>query len=69
MESKILNYPVRNATYSKFIQCAIEGKVDYIITKDKDLLNLKSIEKEKILHPKKILKILSGIFQKTYINI
>jgi len=34
IEFGILNYPVRDATDNKFIQCAIEGKVDYIITQD-----------------------------------
>ncbi len=59
IEFGILNYPVRDATDNKFIQCAIDGKVDYIITQDKDLLSLKNIGKIKILKPKEILDILS----------
>lgn len=38
------------------IECAIEGKVDYIISKDNHLLNLKQFEGIKIVSPEEFLK-------------
>lgn len=40
----------------KFIQCAIDGKADYIISGDNHLLELKSFQQIKILSPKDFLK-------------
>jgi len=42
----------------KFLELAVSAKADYIITGDKDLLNLKEINKIKILSPKKFLSLL-----------
>jgi len=58
-EDILVNYPVRHGKDNKFIQCAILGKVDYIITQDKDLLSLKNIGKIKILRPSELLRIIS----------
>lgn len=41
---------------NKILECAKEGKVDYIITQDKHLLKLKSFEGIKILKPDEFLK-------------
>ena len=38
------------------LECAIEGKVDYIITQDSHLLKLKEIKGIKILSPAELLK-------------
>ncbi|MDO8623656.1 MAG: putative toxin-antitoxin system toxin component, PIN family [archaeon] len=36
---------------NKVLECAVEGKVDYIISQDKHLLNLKEFNKIKIITP------------------
>jgi len=41
------------------LECAVSGKVDFIITGDKDLLVLKSFRKIPIVSPRQFLKILS----------
>ena len=43
---------------NKIIECAKEGKVDYIISQDEHLLGLKKFENIKILNPKDFLKLL-----------
>jgi uncharacterized protein len=43
---------------NKIIECAIEGKSDFIITQDKHLLNLKKNKKIKIITPEEFLKLL-----------
>ncbi len=40
------------------IECAIEGKVDYIVTQDEHLLDLKEFEGIKIVTPEEMMKIL-----------
>jgi len=42
----------------KFLELAVSAKANYIITGDKDLLNLKEINKIKILSPKEFLSLL-----------
>ena len=42
---------------NKILECAFEGKVDYIISKDNHLLNLKEVQGIKILTPEEFLKI------------
>ena len=42
----------------KFLELAVSAKADYIITGDKDFLNLKEINKIKILSPKEFLSLL-----------
>ena len=42
---------------NKIIECALEGRVDYIITNDAHLLDLKEVEGIKILKPADFLKI------------
>jgi len=41
------------------LECAVSGKVDFIVTGDKDLLTLKSFRKISIITPKKFLEIIS----------
>jgi len=41
---------------NKILECAKEGKVDYIVTQDKHLLKLKSFEGIEILNPCEFLK-------------
>jgi len=43
---------------NKFIEAAIEGKADFIVTQDKHLLKIKEYNGVKIIHPKEFLKIL-----------
>lgn len=43
---------------NKILECALAGNVDYIVTQDKHLLNLKEFEGIKIVTPKKFLKII-----------
>ena len=42
----------------KFLELAVSAKADYIITGDKDLLDLKEFNKIKILSPKEFLSLL-----------
>src|SRR3989338_4519520 len=42
----------------KIIECAVEGKVDYIITQDNHLLKLKDFEGIRIVTPKEFLDLL-----------
>lgn len=42
----------RDPSDNKFLECALDGKVDYIITGDKHLLELKKYKKIKIVDPK-----------------
>ena len=41
------------------LECAVSGKVDFIVTGDKDLLTLKLFRKIPIITPKKFLEIIS----------
>lgn len=43
---------------NKVLECAISGKVDYIVTKDKHLLNLKDFRGIKIIKPEEFLNVL-----------
>ncbi|MBU0963355.1 MAG: putative toxin-antitoxin system toxin component, PIN family [Nanoarchaeota archaeon] len=42
---------------NKILECAVEGKADYIISQDNHLLKLKEYNKIKILTPKEFLEI------------
>jgi len=42
---------------NKILECAYEGKVDYIITYNKHLLKLKEFKKIKIITPEQFLKL------------
>ena len=41
---------------NKFIEAAIEGKAEYIITKDKHILNIKKYQNIKIITPEEFLE-------------
>ena len=41
--------------YNKILECAVEGKVDYIISQDKHLLDIKEYKEIKIITPKDFL--------------
>src|SRR3989344_2606295 len=43
---------------NKIIECAVDGKVDYIITKDNHLLKYKEYKGIKIITPEEFLKII-----------
>ena len=45
----------RDSDDNKILKCALEGKVDFIITGDNDLLVLKEYKNIKIIDPKKYL--------------
>lgn len=44
---------------NKVIECAVQGKVDYIITRDKHLLNLKTYDGIRIITPKELFDMLN----------
>ena len=46
---------VRDKKDNKIIECAFDGKVDYIVTGDPDLLDLKEFRRIKIVTAKKFL--------------
>lgn len=47
----------RDPDDNKFLDCALTGKADYLVSGDKDLLSLNKIETIKIITPAKFLKI------------
>lgn len=47
----------RDPSDNKFLECALDGKVDYIITGDKHLLELKKYKNIKIVDPKTFINI------------
>lgn len=51
----------RDIKDDKFLACAVEGKANFLITGDGDLLVLKEYEGIKIVTPRKFLRILSKI--------
>ena len=56
MASRSSPKPVsRDKDDDKILQCGLDGKVDFIITGDKDLLVLREYEKIKIMTPKNYL--------------
>jgi len=48
----------RDPTDNKIIECAVDGKADYIVTGDKDLLVLKKYRDIEIITPAKFIKLL-----------
>ena len=46
---------------NKILECAFEGKADYVTSKDNHLLKLKEFKGIKIINPKEFLKILKGL--------
>ena len=48
----------RDSKDNKFLEAAVSGKADYIISEDKDLLDLKEFEGIKIVDIKSFLKII-----------
>jgi putative PIN family toxin of toxin-antitoxin system len=53
-----LNIVKEDPEDNKILECAKEGKVDYIVTKDYHLLKLKEFEGIKIIKPDDFLKII-----------
>ena len=43
---------------NKFIEAAVEGKADYIITQDNHLLNIKEVRGIRIISPEEFLKVI-----------
>ncbi len=58
--AKIINAVKDDPDDNKIIECALEGKADYIISKDNHLLNLKEYEGIEILSPKDFLEIMKN---------
>lgn len=54
-----VNVVTRDSDDNKFIEAALEGKAEYIVSLDKDLLDLGTHEGIKIVPPKAFLAILS----------
>lgn len=44
----------------KVIECAVEGKADYIVSRDKHLLRLKEFRGIKIASPEEFVKLIAG---------
>ncbi|MBW2975272.1 putative toxin-antitoxin system toxin component, PIN family [Candidatus Woesearchaeota archaeon] len=49
----------RDKKDNKFIELAIDGKADYIIASDDDLISLKKVEYIRIINPSDFLKIIT----------
>lgn len=65
LEKSIIVFPVGHIEIvrddpddNKFIEAAVEGKADYIVSQDKHLLNIKEYNGIKIVHPKEFLQII-----------
>jgi len=52
-----INVVLEDPTDDKFIECAVEGESDYIITNDKHLLKIKEFEGIKIIIPYEFLRL------------
>lgn len=59
-EGKEIQQVGRDVKDDKFLACAIEGKANYIISGDEDLLTLKEYEGIKIVTPREFLRILEN---------
>lgn len=57
--SKKLDIIKEDPTDNKIIECAVEGNVDYIISRDKHLLKLKEFAAIKIIKPEEFLDIIN----------
>ena len=57
---KKVNIVEKDPDDNKFIETALEGKVDYIVTQDKHLLNIEEFEGIKIVTPEEFLRILKN---------
>ena len=55
---KKLNAVKEDPTDNKIIECAIEGKADYIVSGDNHLLKLEKFEEVKIIKASRMLEIL-----------
>lgn len=42
---------------NKILECALEAKVDYVVTYDEHLLKLKEFDGMKIVHPRELLRL------------
>lgn len=51
---------VRDKDDNRVVEAAVEGRCDYIVTGDRDLLELKQVQKIKIVTPAKFLAGLEG---------
>lgn len=49
---------IRDSDDDKFINCAMDGKAEWIISKDEDLLALKEFQGIKIIKPEEFLKMI-----------
>ena len=65
LEKSILVIPKRKVNVvkddpddNKFIEAALEGKADYIVTQDRHLLHIKEFEGIRMATPKEFLRIL-----------
>jgi putative PIN family toxin of toxin-antitoxin system len=56
--TKPLKKTSRDAKDNKFLTCADEAKADYLVTSDKDLLDLKTYEGTEIIPPQEFAKLL-----------
>jgi len=56
--SEKINIIKEDADDNKFIEAALAGNVDYIISQDKHLLKIKEYDKIKIISPEEFLKII-----------
>lgn len=56
----INNVPVRDPKDVMLVQCAVAGKVDYLISGDKDLLEMTGFPAVMVISPAKFLEILTG---------
>lgn len=50
----------RDPEDDKFLAAAIEGRVEYVVTGDRDLLDLKQYKGVRIVSPAEFLRILAG---------
>jgi hypothetical protein len=55
---KSLNVVQEDPSDNKFLECAIEGKADYLVSGDNHLLKLKEFEKVKIISVTDFLSII-----------
>ncbi len=55
---KVKIFAIRDPKDNPVLECVVAGKADFIISGDKDLLDLKSFRKIKIINPRQFLMLL-----------
>jgi putative PIN family toxin of toxin-antitoxin system len=59
-ESPAVRVVERDPNDDMVVACAVEGRVDYVVTRDKDLLSLSAYRDVRMVTPRQLLDLLAG---------